>query len=180
MRLLPFVAIFATCIAVSAGFNHPRIFNLRLRTDQKDPSLLDTMSLSMSGNFGLKKIYKSIHHFIKGLLELIDLKVVKTGVDWAFNNFMPNALTPEIKEKLMPLQSRQDLLKSSYNLNEDDFEDEDVKAAVKEQKNTDNLKETTVMLIGAFMQKQQCWQRSACQIGKNFHEQKPMFSMAMA
>ena len=123
MRLLPFVAIFATCIAVSAGFNHPRIFNLRLRTDQKDPSLLDTMSLSMSGNFGLKKIYKSIHHFIKGLLELIDLKVVKTGVDWAFNNFMPNALTPEIKEKLMPLQSRQDLLKSSYNLNEDDFED---------------------------------------------------------
>ena len=80
-------------------------------------------------------------HFIS----VIDLKVIKAGVNFIFDYFVG----PEIENV-----ARQDIIHGEYNL-----EDEDVNS------DRSSLRKKFTEIFGAIFNKQDCWRRTMCKMG---------------
>lgn len=83
---------------------------------------------------------------------MIDLKAVRVAVNWVFDTLMPNAGKEQV------LTSRQDLIGPDYTIL--DLEQE-------QKLSNEKIRSGVTMIIGGLMQKQDCWARSACIVGKN-------------
>ena len=94
---------------------------------------------------------------------VIDLKLIRACIDYIFDYlYGPEISINGLTEQALP---RNDFFKMEYL--EDVLEAEDKEQVIKELKKTEALKAGVTTLVGAMMQKQECWQRAFCIFGDN-------------
>ncbi|CAB4058562.1 unnamed protein product [Lepeophtheirus salmonis] len=98
--------------------------------------ILDTFSLSFAGNFDFSRSYEGLKKILQGLSEFIDLKLIHSGVNLAFDTMAEDPSENSVYSRI----------------GEPSPEDEVLRRGI-----------TTV--IGALMNKQECWIKTACIIG---------------
>jgi hypothetical protein len=94
------------------------------------------------------------------LITVIDLKVIRASVDFIFDYLFPSAMATDIQSTLGPL-ARFDILDSQYLVKDDP----ELYAQLLEIKSKEAMRSGATTLLGAFMDKQQCWERAACILG---------------
>ena len=94
-------------------------------------------------------------------LTVIDLKVIKTGVDYVFDKFVGDVPDNDISVN----SNKSGILARKDDLGTDGMDDIDLEVYLKKQSKQRNLRNGVTALVGAVMQKQQCWENTACRIG---------------
>jgi len=122
-------------------------------------SLLDTFSLSFAGSFDFARTFDGVKQIFQGISSFIDLRVIRAGIDMMVATLFPSN-THLSQPNGDPLQRRSD----SVHL------DEELRRKVaEEQLKAERLKDGLTTVVGAVMQKQQCWEKTACTVGAYLH-----------
>ncbi|XP_040578998.1 uncharacterized protein [Lepeophtheirus salmonis] len=133
-----FLGILFIFAQVSSSFQyrngHHPIYYGHVQKDQH--GILDTFSLSFAGNFDFSRSYEGLKKILQGLSEFIDLKLIHSGVNLAFDTMAEDPSENSVYSRI----------------GEPSPEDEVLRRGI-----------TTV--IGALMNKQECWIKTACIIG---------------
>ena len=85
------------------------------------------------------------------LVSVIDLRVIRAAIDWIFESIDPSS-EPNIKIKA--------LHRSDATVN-----DQESQELTEEIARQERLRSGLTTIVGAVMQKQNCWDRAACTIG---------------
>ena len=88
------------------------------------------------------------------------MKVIKTGVDYVFDKFLRDLPDNDVNTNEVGLLPRKDVFAG-----EDGDELEAELLNHNKQQKHKNLKNGVTALIGAVLQKQQCWENTACRVG---------------
>ncbi len=87
------------------------------------------------------------------------MKVIKTGVDFFFDRFMTESPNNDVTtNKVGPLPRRDDFVS-------EDVDDVEMEIVLKKRNKERHLRNGVTSLIGALLQKQQCWENTACRVG---------------
>ena len=101
--------------------------------------------------------YKNINKINLHFFSVIDLKVIKTGVDFVFDKFLGDLPDNSVNSNnLGPLPRKDDFVDENGEPIEPEY--------LKRHKHR-HLRNGVTALIGAVLLKQQCWENTACRIG---------------
>ena len=89
--------------------------------------------------------------------------MIKTGVDYIFDKFVGDV--PDNDIAAAPSKSGILARKDDFGADGDDLDDIDLELYLKKQGKQRNLRNGVTALIGAVLQKQQCWENTACRLG---------------
>lgn len=97
------------------------------------------------------------------MVAVIDLEVISAAVDMAIDRFLPSRKSSKgaSANHANDITARIDVLGPEM----DGDEDSTATTAAVEQKK-DMIKDHVTTVVGAILQKQQCWERTVCTVGK--------------
>eukprot|EP00095_Tigriopus_kingsejongensis_P008202 maker-scaffold895_size84271-snap-gene-0.34 protein:Tk08202 transcript:maker-scaffold895_size84271-snap-gene-0.34-mRNA-1 annotation:"hypothetical protein DAPPUDRAFT_329459" len=159
-------------------FGHERRASKQFYVTQSDPapltatkttptSLLDTFSLSFAGNFNFANTMEGLSKIMEGISSFIDLSIIRATVDVLMDKFLPSGSGElDFSNDIHGPIPRRDM---------------NVEEFIEKNRRQEDLKQEITTVVGAVLDKQECYQRTACMIGRkasSFAAKDVMFIMA--
>ena len=88
--------------------------------------------------------------------------MIKSGVDYLFDRFVGDIPDNEV----VPVQTKNGILARKDDFVGDDLDDVEMQMYLKKRAKHRNLRNGVTALVGAVLQKQQCWENTACRVGQ--------------